>query len=74
MTTPLDTQPDSAPLVPIEERTVEFYGDTITGALVQIGDVQANPFITFDGLGCSWPAAPAASTATRRQEHIMMSR
>ena len=25
-------------LIPIEVRTVEFYGDEITGALVRIGD------------------------------------
>src|SRR5262245_58688302 len=57
MTISPDTQSEGAPLVPIEERSVEFYGDTITGALVQIGEepqvyVPLRPICEY--LGLSW--------------------
>lgn len=53
-----DEQPERA-LVPVETREVEFYGDTLQGALVQLGDSQQwyvplRPICRY--LGLDWSA------------------
>lgn len=65
----MSDQSQPAALVPIEQRQVDFYGDNITAALVQVGDEAPQVYVPLrpicDYLGLDWSAQ---MRRTRRDE------